>query len=131
MKKKRYRFPAQYPNTQWHSLEEASNFKNLDEKVDIFSIGYIFYQLICGAEPWNKLEPGGKMPPKQVISNKVKKGILLHIPPTVFKATDPVLIAICKAMIKCYIFQPNERPSAHTIAADLRLAYHQIIVNQK
>lgn len=72
-------FPAQYPNPQWRSPEEARNEQHLTEKVDVFSLGHILYRLICGHEPWHKLEPGGR-PPKDVITQKVANGILPYIP---------------------------------------------------
>eukprot|EP00977_Amphora_coffeiformis_P005540 scaffold1170_cov174-Amphora_coffeaeformis.AAC.24 len=112
-------FPAQYPNPQWRSPEEARNEQNLTEKVDIFSLGHIFYRLISGAEPWNRLEPGGK-PSKAEVSEKVQQGILPAIPESVLNTADPEIIAVRDAMLQCYRPDPNERPSAREIANSLR-----------
>jgi serine/threonine protein kinase len=109
---------SEYPNPQWRSPEEAREEKNLTEKVDVFSMGHIFFRLICGHEPWNKLEPGGK-PPKQVISERVQRGELPFIPDFVLQATDPEVIAIREAMLKCYTYDPLKRPSAREIAREL------------
>mmetsp|Transcript_13944 Transcript_13944/g.39670 ORF Transcript_13944/g.39670 Transcript_13944/m.39670 type:complete len:800 (+) Transcript_13944:513-2912(+) len=111
-------FPAQYPNPQWRSPEEARNEQNLTEKVDIFSMGHIFFRLICGHEPWNKLEPGGR-PPKEVVNEKVQKGVLPFIPEEIRTTTDPEVKAIRDVMLQCYSFDPKQRPSARQIAKKL------------
>ena len=92
--------PAQYPNPQWRSPEEARQEQNLTEKVDVFSLGHILFRLICGHEPWHKLEPGG-MPTKEELNEKVKKGDLPTRPHSIRKSTDPEIGAIRDAMLRC------------------------------
>lgn len=99
---------------QWRSPEEAKN-EVLTEKVDVFSMGHIFFRLICGHEPWNKLEPGGR-PEKEEINEKVIKGILPFIPEEVKKSKDEEVVAIREAMHSCYEYDPNKRKSARSIA---------------
>jgi serine/threonine protein kinase len=111
-------FPAQYPNPQWRSPEEARNEQNLTEKVDVFSMGHIFFRLICGHEPWNKLERGGR-PSKKEVDEKVQKGVLPFIPDHVRNSENPEVIAIRDAMLACYNFDPLKRPSAREIAKSL------------
>lgn len=111
-------FPAQYPNPQWRSPEEARGEQNLTEKVDIFSLGHIFFRLICEHEPWNKLEPGGK-PTKEEINRKVKKGIMPFIPDDIKNSVNPEIVAIRDAMISCYAYDPKDRPDARQIAQTL------------
>jgi serine/threonine protein kinase len=113
--------PAQYPNPQWRSPEEARREQNLTEKVDVFSLGHIFFRLICGHEPWHKLEPDG-MPSKEALNEKVKQGILPTFPDDVMHTSDPEIIAIRKAMMRCYTYDPVDRPSAREIASDLENA---------
>jgi serine/threonine protein kinase len=105
----------EYPNPQWRSPEEARDEQNLTEKVDIFSMGHILFRLICGHEPWNKLEPGGK-PAKDEIDQKVRKGKLPFIPDFVMNSDDKEVIAIREAMLRCYAVDPLQRPSAREIA---------------
>jgi len=81
----------------------------------VFSLGHIFFRLICGHEPWNKLEPGGR-PTKEEVSIKVQTGVLPFIPDFVRITDDPEIIAIRDAMLSCYTFDPTERPSARDIA---------------
>ncbi|KAG7366645.1 Ser/Thr protein kinase [Nitzschia inconspicua] len=121
-------FPAQYPNPQWRSPEEARNEQNLTEKVDIFSMGHIFFRLICGHEPWNKLEPGGK-PSKEEINQKVQQGKLPFIPDHVKKSENPEVIAIRDAMLSCYQPNPKDRPSARDIAKALDAALKKLSQN--
>jgi len=78
-------------------------------------MGHIFFRLICGHEPWNKLEPEGRLI-KEKVNEKVKKGILPTIPDEVMKSTDEEVIAIRDAMLSCYSLDPLKRPSAREIA---------------
>lgn len=84
-------------------------------------MGHIFFRLICGHEPWNKLEPGGR-PSKEEVNEKVQRGDLPFIPEDIRNTDDPEVIAIRDAMIKCYTFDPKERPSARVIANELGAA---------
>lgn len=118
-------FPAQYPNPQWRSPEESRNENNLTEKVDVFSLGHIFFRLICGHEPWNKLEPDGK-PSKETINEKVQQGQLPFIPKTIMKSTDAEVAAIRDAMLDCYRPDPTERPSAREISRKLEAVLEKL-----
>jgi serine/threonine protein kinase len=117
--------PAQYPNPQWRSPEEARHEHNLTEKVDVFSLGHIFFRLICGHEPWHKLEPGG-MPSKDVLNDKVKHGILPAIPDEIINSSDAEIVSIHKSMMDCYTYDPVNRPSAREIANSLQVALEKL-----
>jgi hypothetical protein len=84
----------------------------------VFSMGHIFFRLICGHEPWNKLEPGGR-PSHEEVSVKVQRGDLPFIPDFVKTSEDPEIMAIRDAMLSCYTFDPTERPSARAVANSL------------
>jgi len=117
-KKKPCGFPAQFPNPQWRSPEEANERNDLTEKVDVFSMGHIFFRLICGHEPWNKLEPGGR-PTKEEVDEKVKAGKLPFVPKDIMESKDPEIVAVRDAMFKCYTIDPAKRPDARSIARSL------------
>jgi len=123
-------FPAQYPNPQWRSPEESREQNDLTEKVDIFSMGHIFFRLICGHEPWNKLEPGGR-PEKEEVLAKVKRGTLPYIPDEVMKTEDREIQLIRDAMLKCYTADANKRPSARAIADELDSALKKMSAEVK
>ncbi|KAL7581465.1 hypothetical protein ACA910_022040 [Epithemia clementina (nom. ined.)] len=112
-------FPAQYPNPQWRSPEEARNESNLTEKVDVYSMGHIFFRLICGHEPWNKLEPGGR-PSTAAVTEAVQRGQLPTIPKHILDSTNEEIVAIRRAMLACYTVDPSKRPSARQIALQLQ-----------
>lgn len=114
-------FPSRYPNPQWRSPEEALDSQFLTEKVDVYSMGNIFFRLICRHEPWNYYEKGGK-PPKEEITAKVQAGILPVIPDFILESTDFATVAIREAMFKAYTTDPKLRPSARSIANDLNRA---------
>mmetsp|Transcript_7673 Transcript_7673/g.20763 ORF Transcript_7673/g.20763 Transcript_7673/m.20763 type:complete len:257 (+) Transcript_7673:65-835(+) len=119
-------FPTQYPNPQWRSPEEARSEQHLTEKVDIFSMGHIFFRLICGHQPWNKLEPGGK-PEKEEINDKVQRGVLPFIPEDIVNSQEAEVIAIRDVMLQCYSFHPKERPTARQIANTLDKALEALM----
>ena len=92
-------------------------------------MGHIFFRLICGHEPWNKLEPGGR-PSKEEVNFKVQRGELPFIPDDVRNTDDPEVIAIRDAMLSCYTFDPLQRPSARDIANLLDKALESLSSNQ-
>jgi len=118
-------FPARYPNPQWRSPEEASESQHLTEKIDVFSMGHIFFRMICGHEPWNKLEKGGR-PTAMEITQKVKEGTLPRIPEEIKQTSDPEIKAILAAMLACYTTEPIERPSSRTIANFLNTEWQKL-----
>jgi len=81
-------------------------------------MGHIFFRLICGHEPWNKLEKGGK-PTKEEITAKVERGILPAIPEEIMRAKDAEVAAIRDVMLECYRPNPKDRPNAREIAKKL------------
>lgn len=121
-------FPPIFPNPQWRSPEEAKKTLYLDEKVDVFSMGHIFFRLICGKSPWGKLDNN---PTKEEIHASVLQGKLPHIPSKVTKSDNPIIIAIREAMMKAYTNDPKERPSARSIANGLIKARDLILKHEK
>ena len=91
----------------------------------MFSMGHIFFRLICLHEPWHKLEPGGK-PSKEYVSEQVKQGKLPFIPREVLETGDEEVAIIRDAMLACYTFDPNKRPSARSIADRLDRAFKEL-----
>lgn len=104
-----------YPNAQWRSPEEVTERGNLSVKTDVFSLGHIFYRMVCEHEPWNKLENGGR-PSSQDLIRKVGEGVLPRVPRQVLESKDPEIVAIREAMFMCYIVDVNKRPTSKEIA---------------
>ncbi len=105
-----------YPNAQWRSPEEVNEVDNLSVKVDVFSLGHIFYRLIVGHEPWNKLEKGGRKPSSQELARKVGAGFLPRVPNKVMDSKDPEIVAIREAMFMCYTVDAHKRPTSRDIS---------------
>ena len=128
-------FPARYYNAQWRSPEEANDSPSLNEKVDVFSLGSIFFRLICLHEPWHRLEPGYQLGDdirKDYINERVKKGKLPTIPTEILNTKDAEVRIIREAMMACYTFDPDKRPSSKSITnfldkAVFELSKHEII----
>lgn len=91
-------------------------------------MGHIFFRLICGHEPWNKLEPNGR-PSKEEVNRRVQRGDLPYIPTEVLESTNPEVIAIRNAMLSCYTYDPTQRPSAKEIAKSLDDALEVLLDN--
>lgn len=108
-------FPPRFPNPQWRSPEEANGSTNLNEKVDVFSLGHLFFRIVGGHEPWNKLELSGK-PSSTTLREKVKAGILPRIPDYAMNTKNAEEQVIRDAMLACYTFDPKERPTSRDIA---------------
>ena len=85
--------------------------------------------MICGHEPWNKLEPGGR-PSKEVISERVQQGQRPFIPEDVLKTEDPEVAAIRDAMLDCYKADAKERPKAREIARRLEAVLEKLAAKE-
>ena len=114
-----------FPNPQWRSPEEVNEFDHLSVKVDVFSLGHIFFRVVCGHEPWNRLEQGRK-PSAEVLKRKVKAGSLPRVPQEIMESIDPVVVAIRKAMFMCYTVDPMKRPSSKAIATFLDVEFKRL-----
>ena len=91
------------------------------EKADVYSVGNILFQLLTKREPWNHLEP--ERPPTQ---DEIKKrklvGGLPFVPASVLESNDPAIQSIHLAMLSCYTFYAEKRPSAKQISDNLKVA---------
>lgn len=96
----------------------------------MYSLGNIFFRLICGHEPWNKLEIGGK-PSAHQISDKVRHGILPYIPDEVKRSENPEVQVLFEAMLRCYTYDPEIRPSAREVANYLEQQYQELFIKKE
>lgn len=134
-------FYSQFPNPQWKAPEEQILYNEdgsshhgttppiVNEKVDIYALGNIFFRILTGRSPWRR--------PKQDrldIQDKVKVAQLKKnngtIPPISNETLDLALIdpathALLEAMKLCYQFQPSERPTASELVQYLDAALNE------
>lgn len=121
-------FPGRFREPWWRSPEEMhhvmpENYTNpapLTEKIDIYSLGNILMEILTTHAPWGTMVKGGDK--EEETRPKVARGELPEWPDD-FNLTkmelDPALTAIHDAMKKCLTLNPEDRPTAGVIAAEL------------
>jgi len=138
-------FAHHFPNPQWRSYEEQvgpdGNTKALNEKIDVYALGNLYYRFIVGKGPWKhapwrtqfERNSAGELDPTKITKEdklriarmKREEGALPPIPDDILAEIkgEPALYALYKVMKKCYKFDPAERPSAEELVdyIDLQL----------
>ena len=117
-------FGGRFREPWWRSPEEMHfhmpNYTDpapLTEKVDIYSLGNILWNILTTHSPWKMV----KIMHNRTRS-KVARGELPNWPDDfdhVKLESDPALMAINSAMRKCLSYNPENRPTAGEIAAEL------------
>jgi len=94
----------------------------LNEKVDVYALGSVIYDLLTGHSPRGKM--------KEELKAGVREKVLRGEPPTLpnyfEKSSDPAIKAMKNAMRKCWEKDPAKRASAKDIANDLMKASIQL-----
>lgn len=119
-------FYSHFPNPQWKAPEEQVESDEesdkdppiVDEKIDIYALGNVFYRMAAGQSPWKRPEAKKLYPDEKIVVAKLKKynGTMPAIPEEILEKArediDPALAAIVDVMRLCYRFDPKTRPSA-------------------
>ena len=96
---------------------EEYEYDFLTEKVDVYSMGNVFYSILTERWPFQDEEGG-------VGQEKVKKGERPAMPDEIQNTSDPALQALMRAARLCWKHDPILRPTSREIAeilqADLR-----------
>lgn len=83
------------------------------KKVDVFSLGNIFYMLLQGMWPYD-----------DVRSSKAQEMVMEGKGPTVYwdvwNSTEPVNQTLKTAMMMCHTREPDERPSSREVESFLK-----------
>jgi len=109
---------------QAHLPDEYPNPAPLTEKIDVFSLGNILWDILTTHSPYKMSKD--KMDRTRV---NVAKGVLPDWPDDFNKTkaeSDPALNAIEKAMQKCLRTKPEDRPTAGEIADELSEALEHL-----
>mmetsp|Transcript_29375 Transcript_29375/g.67487 ORF Transcript_29375/g.67487 Transcript_29375/m.67487 type:complete len:98 (-) Transcript_29375:2065-2358(-) len=85
----------------------------MTEKIDVYSMGNIFYGALTTRTPWNWLD--GRPSEEQRIE-RILKGERPNIPSKLSKSNKPEYKALLQAIDMCFTFDPNKRPSSREVA---------------
>lgn len=79
------------------------------DKIDIYSMGNIFYSILTDLDPWEDWED-------EEAQKAVMKGQRPEVPESIKSSVDLVDVALRKMMYKCWAHKPEDRPRARTVA---------------
>mmetsp|Transcript_37574 Transcript_37574/g.55325 ORF Transcript_37574/g.55325 Transcript_37574/m.55325 type:complete len:407 (-) Transcript_37574:188-1408(-) len=99
---------------EYRSPEECGE-KPLTEKIDVYSMGNVFYVILTSYQPYaynGALE-------KDEIKASILNGVTPTLPKRIERSKDPATLAVVEAMRKCLAFKPEDRPSAREVANSL------------
>ena len=92
----------------YRSPEEYS-YKEETEKIDIFSMGNIFYTLLADINPWDGVE-------EQIVQQMIIAGERPQLPESKAESNGFVDVILRELMNQCFMQDPIKRPSARTMA---------------
>ncbi|KAL7517548.1 hypothetical protein ACHAWX_002467 [Stephanocyclus meneghinianus] len=129
-------FPGHFPNPQWKAPEEqegpdGTSLKQLNEKVDIYALGNLFFRFATGKAPWREYASSfnaslTSREKKEIAKMKSEKGATPQIPQETSKSNDPYVKVILEAMKLCYRFNSEDRPTAREIVQFFRGSLEQL-----
>lgn len=88
--------------------------KQLSEKIDIFSLGSIFFSLLTGLIPFDEVTDEDEM------MEKFEKGELPFVDPR-YSSRSREEEVLVEAINRCWRYDPAERPSAQELVDQLRI----------
>lgn len=98
-------FRVQRNPSVYRSPEEYS-FQEETEKIDIYSMGNIFYTLLADREPWEGME-------ENTVQQMIIAGDIPRLPEIKGASSD---VTLRNLMQQCFIHDPSKRPRARTVA---------------
>jgi len=81
----------------------------VDEKIDVYSLGNIFFKLLTKERKYNDIDVSEAQ--KLIVA-----GDIPVLPGSLEESTDPVVLALKRAMHMCLILDPEERATAKQVA---------------
>lgn len=92
----------------------------LTDKIDVFSMGAVFYYILTGKPPFDEQESYTRAI-KAITSGKQP-----HLPKDIETSSDPSIQVIVEAMKRCTQFHPKDRPTSREITTLLTGALEKI-----
>lgn len=125
-----------FSSYQWKAPEEqegpdGTSLKQLNEKVDIYALGNLFFRFATGKAPWREYASSfnaslTSKEKKEIANMKSEKGATPQIPQDTSKSNDPYVKVILEAMKRCYRFNSEDRPTAREIVQFFRGSLEQL-----
>jgi serine/threonine protein kinase len=92
---------------------EEYKYEWQSEKVDVYSMGNIFYMLLVGKWAFEEEE-------ERSAQKLIKAGGRPQVPSEILSSRDPIIQVLLEAMHLCHIHDPKERASARKVATLLK-----------
>jgi len=98
------------------SPEEYKDHEPLNEKIDIYSMGNIFYSILMG----EKVFEGINYMKKDKVYKEVQKGVVPIIPQAIIDGYGPLEKVVLEAMRMCHVYNPDDRSRASDVETFLK-----------
>lgn len=109
---------------QWRAPEEYLD-NPLNEKIDVFSVGMNIFGMLTGLCPHHQLSR------TKYVRSEIKKGNMPHVDPRIIKRSYAEA-KLAEVAMKCFTFDPDERPDIFEVVTMLREAYdHNLALKKK
>lgn len=115
------------PRKRMYQPAELSIYGSpLTEKIDIYSLGAVLFSILSGERPYSTY--GSNNAEK---ARLLKNGILPQLPSEVTSRNDTATLAMTTAFHKCMAHDPELRPTARAVAANLDVAFRSLHGNDR
>jgi hypothetical protein len=129
-----------HKGSKYRSPEEYMDCADQDDKIDVFSLAGVFYFLLSDG-----LDPFGELDFEDAVG-RILKGELPDLPPLDKKGYDakldgngeelvlkersmhPAFVAVEDIMLKCWRFDPNDRPSSFEVVKMFEDHAHNVLI---
>lgn len=123
-------YPVRFRGDLWRSPEEIRNDTYVSEKIDIYSLGNVLFQVLTRHQPWTWLEPEGKLSDDQVAERKLD-GKKPNFPDKIIESRKLAQQAMYYGTLACYEPDPTKRPTAHQLAQGFHQALRWVEKKEK
>ena len=123
-------YPTHFRGDLWRSPEEVRNTTYVSEKIDVYSLGNVLFQILTRHQPWTWIEPEGPLSTEEVAKRKLE-GMAPTFPDRILDSDKLTHQALYYATLACYESDPAKRPTAFQLFKGLSKAYKWVETKQK